>query len=75
MFEIGNAVKFGIRFDGHGRLKGGIARKAGTVTNVTDTIITVSSEGKELDFRLLKGGWVLTTERDDPKGRLYLTKV
>jgi hypothetical protein len=71
-FKRGDNVQFGIRFDSRGKLKGGIARKSGVVICVDAKMIVVKSEGKLYNLRELKGGWVLETERDDPKGRLYL---
>jgi hypothetical protein len=72
MFKVSDNVQFGIRFDSRGKLKGGIARKSGVVISVDAKMIVVKSEGKLYNLRELKGGWVLETERDDPKGRLYL---
>lgn len=71
LFNIGDTVTFGVRF-GNGIRKGGIARKQGTVIDITEQFIVVKSEGRLHNLRELKGGWVLETERDDPKGRLYL---
>ena len=79
-FNIGDRVTFGVRFDGHGRIRGGIARKTASVVNYAEytgkpSLITVESEGSQYELRELKGGWVVKQERDDPKGRLYMKKV
>ena len=74
LFNIGDTVTFGVRF-GNGIRKGGIARKQGTVIDITDKFIVVKSESKLHNLRELRGGYVVETERDDPRGRLYLDKV
>lgn len=73
MFKIGDNVTFGVRFS-NGIKKGGIARLTGKVIDIND-LITVEVSGRQYKLRELKGGWVEQTERDDPKGRLYLKKI
>jgi hypothetical protein len=79
-FDIGDKVTFGLRFCGSGRIRGGIARRTGVViayeqyTHKRDLTI-VRYNDKLYNLRELKGGWVVETERDDPKGRLYMRKA
>jgi hypothetical protein len=79
MFKIGDNVSFGVRH-GNGVKRGGIARLTGVVIdNATfdnaAELLVVKANGKLYNLRELKGGWVVETERDDPKGRLYLKLV
>lgn len=75
MFKIGDKVSFGVRFS-NGVRKGGIARLNGQVTKIDIKKITVQQlNGQLYNFRELKGGWVVDSERDDPKGRLYLKET
>lgn len=76
MFKIGDTVSFGVRHS-NGIKRGGIARLSGviidncTFADAADLLV-VKANGRLYNLRELKGGWVVETERDDPKGRLYL---
>ena len=82
MFQIGKRVQYGVRFRGHGSIKGGIARQSGvviakeTVRGQELLVVKHTPSGVLHNFRQLKNGWVIETEpKDDPKGRLYLKEV
>ena len=69
------------RVDGR---NGGILRLTGTVVDYAEysrkQIVAVKHHGNQFErfparlynLRKLKNGWVVETEHDDPKGRLYL---
>lgn len=71
MFNINDKVTFGIRYS-NGVRKGGIVRLKGEIIAEQEPFLVVKSQNKLYNLRPLKGGWVVETERDDPKGRLYL---
>jgi hypothetical protein len=75
-FNIGDQVSFGVRHS-NGIKKGGIARITGIVIDYTQwtskpDLIHIKANGRLYNLRELKGGWVVETERNDPKGRLYM---
>ena len=75
-FNIGDQVSFGVRHS-NGIKKGSIARITGVVIDYTQwtskpDLVHVKANDRLYNLRKLKGGWVVETERDDPKGRLYL---
>lgn len=87
-FNIGDKVRFGVRANGirTGRARadgrdGGILRLDGEVIAFENGLYVVKHHGNQFErwparlynLRKLKNGWVLETERDDPKGRLYMT--
>lgn len=77
MFQVNDKVQFGIRYS-NGIRKGGIVRFDATIISIDDKMIVVKkldALGKLYNLRKLKNGWVEETERDDPKGRLYLEKI
>jgi len=88
MFKIGDNVRFGVRTSdmrsGRNRAdgrNGGILRLDGKIIAFENDLYVVKSSsnyerfppGKLYNLRKLKGGWVVEGQRDDPKGRLYLT--
>jgi hypothetical protein len=77
-FNIGDQVSFGVRHS-NGVKKGGIARISGLVIDYTQwtskpDLVHVKANGRLYNLRELKGGWVVETERNDPKGRLYMAE-
>jgi hypothetical protein len=89
MFKIGDAVQWQTRNTGRSnrRAQASFLRMHGTVKLVTDKAIeceyqTVAGAERQTyvhqqQFRQLRNGqWIPAHEpKDDPKGRLYLTKV
>lgn len=88
MFNIGDKVVFGVRASdmrlGRNRVdgrNGGILRLEGKVIAFENGLIVVKHHGRQYErysarlynLRKLKNGWVVEGERDDPKGRLYMT--
>jgi hypothetical protein len=86
-FNIGDKICFGVRASdmrtGRNRVdgrNGGILRLKGEVIAFGNNLYVVKHLGKQYErypaklynLRKLKGGWVVETERDDPKGRLYM---
>jgi hypothetical protein len=74
MFKIGDKVSFGVRHS-NGVKRGGIVRLSGTILDTVSDLLVVKANGRLYNLRELKGGWVVETERDDPKGRLYLEMI
>ena len=70
MFKIGDKVSFGIRHSNSIK-RGGIARLSGVIIDTSDLLV-VKANGRLYNLRELKGGWVVETEHDDAKGRLYM---
>ena len=86
-FNIGDSVTFGVRASdmrsGRNRVdgrNGGILRLEGTIISFENNLYTVKHPGGQYEryparlynLRKLKNGWVVETERDDPRGRLYM---